>query len=154
MNIFLFSITDDPRVVHKNVPIDAQADATVDINATEIKDVLNPSFTVDRASQISGNYNYAHIPDFGRYYFITGLFTSPSGNIRLDMHVDVLKTYADSIDNLEGMIIRSSKANGDLIDKSLPINEKKKSLHIYTVNTPIAKLKDGGANPDVLLFAT
>lgn len=154
MYIYLFSITDDPRVVHKDIPSDALADETVDINATEIKDILNPSFTVDRASQISGKYNYAHIPDFERYYFITGLFTSPSGNVRLDMHVDVLKTYEDSIDNLEGMIIRSSKATGDLIDKSLPINEKKKSLHIYPVNQPIAKLKDGDANPDVLLFAT
>ena len=155
MDIYLFSITDDPRVVNKNVPADPQG-LHISATPTDVKDILNPSFLVNVTSptQIKGHYNYAHIPDFERYYFITNLAISPSANIQIDLHVDVLKTYENSIPLIDGIIIRSSKASGEMVDKSLPINEYKKDLYVFPSPVPVVQFKSGVADPDVLLFTT
>lgn len=54
------------------------------------------------------DYNYAYIPDFGRYYFITNI-TSVRNNLwELAMRVDVLMTYATEIKANTAVIARNS----------------------------------------------
>lgn len=54
------------------------------------------------------DYNYAYIPDFGRYYFITNI-TSVRNNLwEVAMRVDVLMTYADEIKANTAVIARNS----------------------------------------------
>ena len=43
------------------------------------------------------DYNYAYIPDFKRYYFITDISSFRTNLWRIDMKVDVLKTYEHDI---------------------------------------------------------
>lgn len=43
------------------------------------------------------DYNYAYIPDFKRYYFITDINSFRTNLWRIDMKVDVLKTYEHDI---------------------------------------------------------
>lgn len=43
------------------------------------------------------DYNYAYIPDFKRYYFITDINSFRTNLWRIDMKVDVLKTYEHAI---------------------------------------------------------
>lgn len=61
----------------------------------EESSIVNPSILIqiDNPSK----YNYAYIPEFNRYYFITDM-TSVRTNIwELSMHVDVLMSFKDSI---------------------------------------------------------
>ena len=54
------------------------------------------------------DYNYAYIPEFGRYYFITNI-TSVRNNLwEVAMRVDVLMTYADEIKANTAVIARNS----------------------------------------------
>lgn len=54
------------------------------------------------------DYNYAYIPEFGRYYFITNI-TSVRNNLwELAMRVDVLMTYAAEIKANTAVIARNS----------------------------------------------
>lgn len=56
--------------------------------------------------------NYAYIPEFGRYYFITD-HTIEHGYDIISMHVDVLYTYRDVIKNSQ-CIARRSTSHYDL----------------------------------------
>lgn len=151
MTLYLYTVLDDPRVVHKTLGGNV---LTINANPTDEKDIIEPTFVVNSTTQISSNYNYLYVYEYRRYYFITDMALDKSKNLIITTHVDVLKTYEDNIPNINGMIIRSSKANGEMVDKSLPINENKKELAIYTSSEPVVKLTEGLANPDILLFAT
>lgn len=54
------------------------------------------------------DYNYAYIPEFGRYYFITNITSVRNGLWELAMRVDVLMTYADEIKANTAVIARNS----------------------------------------------
>lgn len=153
MVLKFFSITDDPRVVNKSVDA-AHPLTSVTINPTDIKEMLEPTFVITNASQISSDYNYMYIPEFKRYYFITNMSLDKANNMIITTHVDVLMTYAESIPNIKGMIIRSTKASGEMIDKSLPINENVKELEVYHSDEPVVNLINGSSDPHILLFTT
>lgn len=53
------------------------------------------------------DYNYIYIPEFRRYYFVTGTKILPSGKIELRCHVDVLKTYSAKINTAAATVISS-----------------------------------------------
>lgn len=151
MLITLYRVEDDPRVVNKTL---SSASLTIDAKCTDAKDILNPEFVINLAAQVAANYNYMKIPEFHRFYFITDMAYDTAQNLVLSAHVDVLKSYAGSIPSIKGMITRSSVANGEMTDGTLPINENVKTLHIYPSSRPIVTLADGLADPNVLLFTT
>ncbi len=54
------------------------------------------------------DYNYAYIPEFGRYYFITNITSVRNDLWEVAMRVDVLMTYADEIKANTAVIARNS----------------------------------------------
>lgn len=54
------------------------------------------------------DYNYAYIPEFGRYYFITNITSIRNNLWEVAMRVDVLMTYADEIKANTAVIARNS----------------------------------------------
>lgn len=65
-------------------------------------------------------FNYAHIPEFLRYYYIDNIVSIRTGVWELHMSVDVLNTYKTGIFNLNAFIERSnSYYNPMLIDKRI-----------------------------------
>lgn len=66
-------------------------------------------------------YNYAYIPDFNRYYFITA-WNFTAGLWLADMTVDVLASYKTQIGKETLYILRSAAAfNGDVPDTKYPM---------------------------------
>lgn len=55
------------------------------------------------------NVNYAYIPEFNRYYFITQIESVRTGLWRVCCHCDVLKTYAQAILGCECVVARNEK---------------------------------------------
>lgn len=73
---------------------------------TEEVDKLNPSFIIQMESF---EYNYFFIPQFSRYYFVTGITSVRKGLWRVNGHVDVLYTFDYDIRKQYGFIIRNEK---------------------------------------------
>lgn len=71
--------------------------------------VLNPTILIEHANPTG--YNYCHIPDFGRYYYITEFKSVRTGIWQLNLSVDVLMSYSTQILNLD--VIASDIANGE-----------------------------------------
>lgn len=57
--------------------------------------VINPSFLLETDNP--SGYNYCHIPEFGRYYFINNITSVRTGIWRIDCEVDVLMSFASEI---------------------------------------------------------
>lgn len=55
--------------------------------------------------------NYAYIPDFSRYYYITDITAVSKDIIRLNMRVDVLMSFATEIRENTAIIERQEKAD-------------------------------------------
>lgn len=56
-------------------------------------------------------YNYAYIPEFGRYYYIKNITAFRKGAYIVDLKCDVLMSFKDEILNMTGIVSRLT--NGD-----------------------------------------
>lgn len=120
MTVKFFKVSDDPRVLDKNV-----STATVTLNTVRIKgdcSILSPVLeTAYSANLITCNYMY--IQEWARYYYIDDMTVSAQ-RIYIKAHVDVLKTYAADIKGCTAIIRRQertgagSKTNLYLQDKA------------------------------------
>lgn len=69
--------------------------------------IVNPVFEVEM--ETPADYNYAIIPEFKRYYFITNITSIRMGLWRIYLHVDVLKSYADQIKSCRAILANSEE---------------------------------------------
>lgn len=84
--------------------------------------ILNPSIMLDLGlvSDPSG-YNYAYIPEYGRYYWINE-WTFERACWTASMSVDVLATWKDYIGSESLYVLRSSAAyDGRVMDRHYPV---------------------------------
>lgn len=79
---------------------------TVTGNVKDTFDILNPIIQLNYNVALK-NVNYAYIPEFGRYYFVSPPIISGK-TLYLKMHVDVLFTYKAIIMKSPCIAIRSS----------------------------------------------
>lgn len=75
----------------------------------EESDIHAPVVTIDTVN-ISG-YNYAYIPEFGRYYFISEITSVRTGFWRVSMVCDVLMSFRTYILNSYGIIDHTQTAD-------------------------------------------
>lgn len=72
--------------------------------------VLNPSIRIESADNIS-TYNYAHISEFGRYYYITDIVSVRTNCWVVSLRCDVLMSYKDEIQGLN-VILDNTQETG------------------------------------------
>lgn len=75
-------------------------------NVKDTFDILNPIVQFNYNANLK-NVNYAYIPEYGRYYFVSPPIISGK-TVYLKMHVDVLYTYRAIIMKSPCIAIRSS----------------------------------------------
>lgn len=92
MNIQFFTNLSEKNAVNKNIT------QLFDFNGTlrEESSVIDPVITVTGLTNLP-SINYAYIPEFGRYYFITNIKCVRNNYFQVSMHVDVLMTYKSQI---------------------------------------------------------
>lgn len=66
--------------------------------------VINPSILVEAGNIATANY--MHIPEFGRYYYITDIVSVRDGLWLVSGHVDVLMTYSAAIRACPALVSR------------------------------------------------
>lgn len=126
MNLYLYQITDDPLVFPKTLPAGTTVTGTIREDAV---DLMRPEIMVTGAP--SAGYNYAYIPDFGRYYFVDPPVTIRTGLVKLPMRVDVLQSFADQIVDAPVIVERSSnKYNLDIADPERKFYQDRSNQYI------------------------
>lgn len=79
--------------------------------------------------------NYAYIPDFNRYYFITDITAISRYLWQISMSVDVLMTYYDDIMNLSAFIARNQNLYSPfVVDDLTNFTYSKEITNTYPVN--------------------
>lgn len=93
--------------------------------------VINPSIRIESADNIS-TYNYAYIPEFGRYYYIADITSVRTNCWIISLRCDVLMSYSAQIKALRPIIEREEVGQSSgLIDSDMPININKKVQKFY-----------------------
>lgn len=75
----------------------------------EESSIVNPSILIQIENPSS--FNYAYIPEFKRYYFITDITSIRTGLWKISMHVDVLMSFKDGIKNTS-IILSDTETTG------------------------------------------
>ena len=86
--------------------------------------IVDPVIEIEYSGTLT-NCNYAYIPEFHRYYFITNIESVVTGIWRVYMHCDVLKTYANGILGTPALVSRNEKNyNLNLNDSCFRVESK------------------------------
>lgn len=124
--IAMYNYSGDPRLVNKAIPTyNPQGTNVLNAYLSDSCDILYPQVTIAyNDNTVGGNnpWNYAYIPGWGRYYFVTGYSTNSGGQLVVDLSIDVLKTYATQILGSDVTVVRWSGAGINYVrDDNLPI---------------------------------
>lgn len=103
--------------------------------------VISPQILIESSTPLS--FNYAFIPSFNRYYFITEIEAYRTNLWLLTLKVDVLETYKTDIKNLNCIIEATEgyKGNNYLSDSDSWVSTVKTKTDI--INFPNGLLEDG-----------
>lgn len=97
-------------------------------------DVQNPVIEFVGFNQYI-EYNYAYIPEWKRWYFITEATSVSNEILEMYFHVDVLNTYATEILNQEAFLNRCSNIyNPYIIDELVPLYPAQEEIK-YSLTT-------------------
>ncbi len=100
MTISLYNNASAPNYVDKDISLVETLNGVL----RNPSSVTDPVVTIERDSPIG--FNYVQIPEYGRYYFVTGISMINDRLLALSLHVDVLMTYKDAIRNMNAIIKR------------------------------------------------
>lgn len=97
------------------------------------------------------DYNYAYIPEFGRYYYITNITAFRKNAWLIDLKCDVLMSYADDIYRLRALIDREETqsqqyVSGDFVLDARHNTEKIAFNNPFTEKNYILVTLKGGNN--------
>ena len=123
MNVTLYKNTSEKAKVGKTLTSASTHTGTL----REGCEVVNPTLIIE-GDNLS-DYNYMYIPEFHRYYFITGITSIKKGLWQIDGHCDVLETYKTQIKAQKAVVERQEqKYNLYLNDPDWKIYRNKQVL--------------------------
>ena len=103
MTLELMNTSADKRYLSKSTSVVKKVNCKI----KEGTSIINPTVIIGKMSASNiRKCNYAHISDFGRYYFINDIVETTADQLEISMHVDVLKTYASQIRSISTLILR------------------------------------------------
>lgn len=119
MDVFFYTVTDDPRTINKTIP-----SAHVHLEDVRMKDdtnIIQPTLDIKFHVGLFA-CNYCYIEHFHRYYFIKNI-TTTENRLLVECEVDVLKSFESDIMNMKAFVVRQGKGSEtdttDLRDKVL-----------------------------------
>jgi hypothetical protein len=130
-NINTYHNTAEPNRVDKSSFLEAVSTLSGALRAP--CSLINPSILIQQTTV--PQFNYVHIPSFGRYYFVTNITAVNQKLWQIDLKCDVLMTYKSGVHTLSAIIGRQENDyNADLNDTDLPI-EKGVDVNIEEFST-------------------
>lgn len=102
VNVELYKNLSDNRYVTKNIELLDTVTAVWYENTS----IVTPTIRFNFPSELY-DVNYAKIPAFGRYYYITDARTLQGHSVEMDLRCDVLMTYKGTILNSPQFVSRN-----------------------------------------------
>lgn len=112
MKIILYSVVDNDHTIPKHLTNQLEITGTL----RSENDLLNTSFMIEMS--LTNLYNYAYIPDFGRYYYLSAPVTIRTGLVEYSGKVDVLQSWYTQFVQCPVIIGRSDSAYNTYINDS------------------------------------
>ena len=98
-------------------------------NLREESSIINPTILVEHSNLTV--YNYAYIPEFKRYYFISEMSSVRNGLWRVSLSVDVLESYKTDILNLSCIVDKQqNQSYNNYIDDGSYVNRADSFIEI------------------------
>ena len=136
MNIQLCSNTSEKNKLNKTIT----TGITLSGSLRNESNVVNPSIIINIDNPTI--YNYAYIPEFNRYYFITNYISLRTGMWQINLKSDVLMSFKDSILSSEVLINKTeTTGKNNYLSGSNWVNNCKTKTDILTF--PHGLLDDG-----------
>lgn len=99
MNILLYKTTNANNDLNKTISDKVELVGSL----REASSIIAPSILI-QSNPIG--YNYAYIPEFGRYYYIKNITAFRKGAYIVDLKCDVLMSFREEILNMSGIVSR------------------------------------------------
>ena len=99
---------------------DLQGGTSVSISLKGGCDILNPTFILNSSDIPAGN-NYAYVPAFNRYYFITGISAVRNDLVEITGRVDVLGSWKSAIQAASAFVAYDGTSNTEVVDRRLSV---------------------------------
>ena len=105
MKVAFYNVSDDPRVVEKNVGskiVEPECEIWGECS------IMNPTLKLVYNSTLAG-CNYAYIADWGRYYFVHTPEINNGREMYISLTEDVLMNFAAEIKALNVTVVRTAQ---------------------------------------------
>lgn len=120
MNVTFYNATFNRKRVQKALP----SGTTITASVKDVCDLHDPVIRlVHDASHV--HFNYAYVPDFGRYYYVDPPEIDGKEDI-FYLHVDQLMSFANDIKASKGIATRSQYYNKNIADSLVMLTESEK----------------------------
>lgn len=129
MKMYLYHVNDAENVINKTLVNGLE----LDINLKASVDIVNPEIVLNGDFR---GYNYAHLPDLNRYYFIDRIEQLNLKLVKLNLSCDVLETYKADILNSNARFKRNIK-NGDYQNISIDYSNQTISTNYNSDGLPM-----------------
>ena len=134
MQLYLYKTKDSNRVLNKTLT----NESLLNINLKRDTDIVRPTIQLMKVAGMDfKQFNYAHIPDLNRFYFISNIESVNNSVDKLYLECDVLETYKADILSSE-MTYTATARTGDNV-----ITDANTGVNINTKINSNITLDDG-----------
>lgn len=133
MEIILYKTASEPNRLSKVLTSPKSLNGTLRAESS----IINPNIVME-IDDIVG-YNYMYIPEFERYYFITDIISIRNRLFKVNAHVDVLMTYANSIRNNRAIIDRIADEEQKYLPDSRYTFNSYNNYYVQKFDTSLSK---------------
>lgn len=124
MDVVFYNNVSDDDTINKNItPV-----RTITGVLKNECSVENPIIIFENSGMIAGNYCY--ISEFGRYYYIVNQTILSNNRVRVDLTVDVLESFKNSILALDVIVDNSTGSNDNYLPSDLWVSNVKTKTDI------------------------
>ena len=121
MQIILYNNSAEKNRVDKTSYLSNALTLNGNLRSGDSGDILNPTIYLEMNNTSLPSYNYAYIPTFNRYYFISNIRPARNNYWEVNMKVDVLMSFKTEIKNQTALVARNeNEYNNYVIDKLRP----------------------------------
>lgn len=137
MMLYIGSSTDEKNKINKSYTFRFDFPGYI----KEPSSIINPTILVEANLEVLAGCNYCYIPEFKRYYYINNIVSATNDTCTLNLHVDVLMSFKDALNNCKGYVER----NEDIVSVMIQDPERLKQANptISTVPFTVPSGNDG-----------
>ena len=134
MKVILYSSSEEPESFPKSLSNGSELVG----NLRDECDIINPVISIV-GMKPNDTFNYCHIPEFSRYYFITNKKVITTSVVEISLHEDVLQTWSKYILQQEGVVLRNEFEYDSMLVDNIVLTKDSNTVNV---------LKALPSNPD------